>query len=251
MFLYVQKELTLFNMNFGKVFLAELVGTFVLVLVGCGAAVLAGANIGLLGVGLAFGLAVAMMAYTVGPISGGHFNPAVTIGQMVAGKVSWSKLPTYLLGQVIGGLLGAAVLYLIVNPAGASVAGGFASNYFGEAGASLYKAKLFSATAGAIAEVVATFIFVTVILGTSQRGYPSAMGGLIIGLTLAALIWLIGPITNASLNPARSFATAAFEGGLVLNQVWFFLVWPTVGAILAALFHRMLFTHHDDGTVTA
>ncbi len=227
-----------------KMLLAEMLGTFTLVLVGCGSAVIAGQQIGLLGVALCFGLAVTMMAYTVGGISGGHFNPAVTIGQMVAGKVSWSHLPTYLIGQIVGGALGALVIYLIMTQkAGFEITGNFASTGFGAS-----SPMGFNATAGAIAEVVATFIFVSVILGTSQKNYPPAMGGLIIGLTLAAMIMLIGLITNASLNPARSLATAIFEGGTALSQVWFFFVWPIVGAVLAAIFHKMLFHCSDDGS---
>lgn len=219
--------------------LAEFFGTMILVLGGAGTAVIAGADVGLLGVALAFGLSVMGGIYAFGPISGAHFNPAVSIGLAAAGKFSWANVPGYIIAQVLGGVVGAGALYLILsgNPAFDITASGLASNGYG-----LASPAGFSMMAGAIAEIVVTFIFVTVILSTTHKEFPSNMGGIVVGLTLAAMILVSGYVTNASLNPARSLATAVFEGGTVLTQVWFFWVTPIIGAVLAAAGHKL--THH-------
>jgi aquaporin Z len=225
-----------FYMKHLKLAIAEAFGTMVLIFVGAGTAVLAGSAVGLLGVAIAFGLAVTAMAYTVGPVSGCHLNPAVSVAMVLRKKMPLMHLPIYVVAQLVGGTIGAALLFVIVTQVpGFDVAQNFASNGFGEA-----LPTGFNMTAAAIAEVLATMIFVTVILGTTRKGYPSAMGGLVIGLTLAILILTIGRVSNASLNPARSFATAVFQGGIYLEQLWLFFVAPTVGAILAAGLDKVL-----------
>jgi aquaporin Z len=219
---------------------AEFFGTFWLVLGGCGSAVLAaafpGVGIGLMGVSLAFGLTVLTMAYAVGGISGGHFNPAVTVGLATAGRFSWSEVPKYIVAQVLGGIAGALILYLIASgKADFSTAGGFASNGYGE-----HSPGGYSMFAALIAEIVTTAFFLIIILGATGKGVPAGFAPIAIGLALTLIHLISIPVTNTSVNPARSTAVAIFVGGWALQQLWLFWVAPIVGAILGALVHTSL-----------
>ena len=214
---------------------AELIGTFWLVLGGCGSAVLAaafpGVGIGFLGVALAFGLTVLTMAYTIGHISGCHLNPAVSVGLVVAKRFPASELPAYLVAQLIGAIVGAGVLYGIAScKAGFDVSAGFASNGYGA-----HSPGAYSMGACLLTEVMLTFIFLLIILGATDRRAPQGFAPIAIGLGLT-LIHLIGiPVTNLSVNPARSTGPALFVGGWAIEQLWLFWVAPIVGAILAGL----------------
>ena len=212
---------------------AELMGTFWLVLGGCGSAVLAAAapnvGIGWLGVSLAFGLTVLTMAYAIGHVSGCHLNPAVSIGLWAGKRFPSRELLPYIVAQVIGGILGATVLYLIASgKADFSLAGGFAANGYGE-----HSPDGYSMVAGLVAELVLTFMFLIIILGATDGRAPQGFAPIAIGLGLT-LIHLIGiPVTNLSVDPARSTGPAVFVGGWALQQLWLFWVAPTVGAVLA------------------
>ena len=224
---------------------AELIGTFWLVLGGCGSAVLAAAfpdvGIGLLGVSLAFGLTVLTGAYAFGPISGGHFNPAVSVGLWAGGRFPAALLLPYAVAQVIGGVAGAGVLYLIASGrADFSLAGGFASNGYAE-----HSPGGYSLAAGVVCEVVMTFMFLLVILNTTHKRAPSAFAGLAIGLGLTLIHLISIPVTNTSVNPARSNGPALLVGGLALQQLWMFWVAPVVGAALAGFACKAVF----DGAV--
>lgn len=221
---------------------AEFLGTFWLVLGGCGSAVLAAAfpdvGIGLLGVALAFGLTVVTMAYAVGPISGGHFNPAVTIGLWAGGRFPARDILPYVVAQVAGAILASGVLYLIASgKAGFDLAGGFASNGFGEHSPGGYDLR-----AALICEIVMTFGFLMVILGvTDPRASASAMmAPLAIGLCLTLIHLVSIPVTNTSVNPARSTGPALFVGGWALQQLWLFWVAPIVGGVLAGAAYRCI-----------
>jgi aquaporin Z len=219
---------------------AEFFGTFWLVLGGCGSAVLAaafpGVGIGLLGVSFAFGLTVLTMAYTVGSISGGHFNPAVTVGLATAGRFSWSDVPKYVVSQVLGGIAGAFVLYLIASgKADFSTAGGFASNGYGE-----HSPGGYSMFAALVAEVVMTALFLIIILGSTRKSAPIGFAPIAIGLALTLIHLISIPVTNTSVNPARSTAVAIFVGGWAIQQLWLFWVAPIVGGIVGALIHKSL-----------
>lgn len=219
---------------------AEFFGTFWLVLGGCGSAVLAAAfpevGIGLVGVSLAFGLTVLTMAYAVGWISGGHFNPAVSVGLATAGRFSWSELPGYVVAQVLGGAAGAFILYLIATgKADFSTAGGFASNGYGDLSPGKY--TLFACL---VAEVVLTAGFLLVILGSTAKSASPGFAPIAIGLALTLIHLISIPVTNTSVNPARSIATALFAGSGALSQVWLFVVAPVVGAIIGAIIHMSL-----------
>lgn len=214
-----------------KKYVAELIGTFVLVLMGCGSAVLAGGYIGFAGISFAFGLAVLAMAYTIGGVSGCHINPAVTVSMLVAGKISVRDASAYIISQCLGATLGAGVLYLIASgKAGYSLAGvGLGQNGYDAASPAGY-----GLVASFTAEVVLTFIFLLVIHGATSGKAPQGFAGLAIGLSLV-LIHLVGiPITGTSVNPARSLGPALFVGGVALSQLWLFWVAPIIGAVLAA-----------------
>ena len=219
---------------------AEVLGTFWLVFGGCGSAVLAAAfpdvGIGLLGVAFAFGLTVLTMAYAIGHISGCHLNPAVSIGLWAGGRFpSWDLAP-YIISQVVGAILGAGVLYLIASgKAGFDVGAGFASNGYGE-----HSPGGYSLGAGLIAEVVLTFFFLIIILGATDSRAPAGFAPIAIGLGLT-LIHLIGiPVTNLSVNPARSTGPALYVGGWALAQLWLFWLAPIIGALLAGYTYRCL-----------
>ena len=219
---------------------AEFLGTFWLVLGGCGSAVLAAAfpelGIGLAGVSLAFGLTVLTGAYALGPISGGHFNPAVSLGLWAGGRFPASQLLPYIVAQVIGAIVAAGVLYLIASgKAGFSLGGGFASNGFGE-----HSPGKYSFGAAAITEIVMTFMFLIVILGATHKRAPVGFAGLAIGLALTLIHLISIPVTNTSVNPARSTGPALFVGGWALGQLWMFWVAPIIGALLAGVAYKGL-----------
>ncbi|NLH48689.1 MAG: aquaporin Z [Myxococcales bacterium] len=227
-------------MSLNKRALAEMIGTFWLVFGGCGSAVLAaafpGVGIGFLGVALAFGLTVLTMAYAIGHISGCHLNPAVTVGLIVGKRFPLKEAPHYVIAQVIGGILGAGVLYLIASgKADFSLAGGFAANGFGE-----HSPGGYNLPAALVAEIVLTFMFLMVILGATDPRAPQGFAPLAIGLALT-LIHLIGiPVTNLSVNPARSTGPAVFVGGWALAQLWLFWVAPIAGAALAGIVYPLI-----------
>jgi len=219
---------------------AEFLGTFWLVLGGCGSAVLAAAfpslGIGFAGVSLAFGLTVLSGAYALGPVSGGHFNPAVSVGLWAGGRFPASLLLPYAVAQVLGGIVGAGVLYLIASGrADFSLAAGFASNGYGA-----HSPGEYSLVAGLVCEIVMTFMFLVVILGTTHERAPVGFAGLAIGLALTLIHLISIPVTNTSVNPARSTATAVFVGGWAVQQLWLFWLAPVVGAALAGFTHRAL-----------
>lgn len=219
---------------------AEFIGTFWLVLGGCGSAVLAAAfpevGIGLLGVSLAFGLTVLTGAYALGPISGGHFNPAVSIGLWAGGRFPAGHLLPYILAQVIGGIVGAGVLYLIASgQPDFSLAGGFASNGYGE-----HSPGGYSLTAGLVSEVVMTFMFLIVILGVTHKRAPAGFAGLAIGFALTLIHLISIPVTNTSVNPARSTGPALFVGDWAVQQLWLFWLAPLIGAAIAGFVYKTL-----------
>ena len=232
-------------------FCAEFIGTFWLVLGGCGSAVLAAAfpdvGIGLLGVSLAFGLTVVTGAYALGPISGGHFNPAVSVGLWAGGRFPAAQLGPYILAQVAGGVVGAGVLYLIASgQPDFSLEGGLASNGYGQ-----HSPGQYSLMAGFVSEVVMTFMFLIVILGATHRRAPVGFAGLAIGLALTLIHLISIPVTNTSVNPARSTGPAIFVGDWALHQLWLFWLAPLIGAAIAGLvFKGVLEGEQDKPPVT-
>jgi len=225
-------------MPLAKKTVAEFIGTFWLVFGGCGSAVLAaafpGLGIGLLGVALAFGLTVLTMAFAIGHISGAHLNPAVSIGLWAGGRMPAKDLGPYIIAQVLGGIAGAAVLYLIASGKGGfSAAAGFASNGYGE-----HSPGGYSLVACLICEVVMTFIFLMVIIGSTDSRAPKGLAPIAIGLCLTLIHLVSIPVTNTSVNPARSLGPAIFQGSWALGQVWLFIVAPIAGALLAGLASR-------------
>jgi len=220
---------------------AEFVGTLWLVLGGCGSAVLAaafpGLGIGFTGVAFAFGLTVLTGAYALGPISGGHFNPAVSIGLWAGGRFPATHVVPYIIAQVAGGIAGAAVLYLIASgKADFSLANGFAANGYGE-----HSPGQYSMLSGAICEMVMTFMFLIVILGATHLRAPVGFAGIAIGLALTLIHLISIPVTNTSVNPARSTGPAVFVGGWALDQLWLFWVFPLVGEVVAGFVYRTVF----------
>lgn len=219
---------------------AEFLGTFWLVLGGCGSAVLSAAfpqvGIGLTGVSIAFGLTVLTGAYALGPISGGHFNPAVSVGLCAAGRFPASQLIPYIVAQVAGGIAGAGVLYLIASgKADFTLASGFASNGYGE-----HSPGQYSMTAGIVSELAMTFMFLIVILGATHHRAPVGFAGIAIGLALTLIHLISIPVTNTSVNPARSTGPAVFVGGWALAQLWLFWVVPLIGAAIAGFVYKAL-----------
>ena len=223
-----------------KAYLAELVGTFVLVLGGVGAAVLAGSHIGFAGVALAFGLALLAMVYTIGPISGCHINPAVTLGLFLAGKFPAGRIAGYWIAQIIGGIIAAGVLYLIASgqPHFDPVASGFGSDGYGAR-----SPGQFSMTAAFICEVVMTAFLVLTVLGSTDVRAPVGFAGLAIGLVLTLIHLVSIPVTNTSVNPARSTGPALFAGGEYIAQLWLFWVGPIIGAVIAGLLTRWMYEY--------
>jgi len=223
-----------------KKLVAEFIGTFWLVLGGCGSAVLAAAfpdvGIGLLGVSLAFGLTVLTMAYAIGHISGCHLNPAVSIGLWMGGRFPAKDLPAYIVTQVIGGIVGAGVLYLIASgQAGFDLAGGFASNGYGA-----HSPGGYTMVAALVTEIVMTMMFLLIILGTTDKRAPQGFAPIAIGLGLTLIHLISIPVTNTSVNPARSTGVALFVGDWAVGQLWLFWVAPIIGALIGGLIYRFL-----------
>ena len=218
---------------------AEFIGTFWLVLGGCGSAVLAAAfpdvGIGLLGVSLAFGLTVLTMAFAIGHISGCHLNPAVSVGLMIGGRFPASELAPYVIAQVLGGIAGGAVLYVIASGQAGFETAGFASNGFGE-----HSPGGYSMMAGLICEIVMTFMFLVIILGATDERAPAGLAPVAIGLGLTLIHLISIPVTNTSVNPARSTGVAVIEGGWAISQLWMFWVAPIIGAALAGVAYKWL-----------
>ncbi|WP_277949266.1 aquaporin Z [Photobacterium angustum] len=231
--------------NMMRKLVAEFIGTFWLVLGGCGSAVLAAAypdlGIGFLGVALAFGLTVVTMAYAIGHISGCHLNPAVTVGLWAGNRFPTGEVVPYIISQVLGGIAGAAVLYVIASGhAGFDLAGGFASNGYGE-----HSPGHYSLLSSFVTEVVMTFMFLFVILGATHKLASPQMAGLAIGLALTLIHLISIPVTNTSVNPARSTGPALFVGDWATSQLWMFWVAPLIGAVLAGLVYRWLAPNND------
>ncbi|HWU17639.1 MAG TPA: aquaporin Z [Devosia sp.] len=223
---------------------AEAFGTFWLVFGGCGAAVLAAGvpdvGIGYLGVAFAFGLTVLTMAYAVGNISGGHFNPAVSLGLAIAGKFEYKDLVPYWVAQLVGGILGAAVLFVIASGTAGFTAGGFASNGYDALSPGGY-----GLVAALVAEIVLTAFFLIVILGSTSKLAPAGFAPIAIGLGLTLIHLISIPVTNTSVNPARSIAAAIFAQNGALGQVWLFIVAPLIGAALGAIIWKALLSRND------
>ena len=218
-----------------KKFLAELIGTFTLVLFGCGTAVVAGDVVGALGIAFAFGFALLAMAYGIGPISGCHINPAVSIGAFVAGRMKAGDMVVYIIAQCIGAVAAAALLYFIASgKAGYDIAtnglgqNGWGPGMFGE----------YSQGAAAAFEISASFLFIVVILGATQEGAPTQLAGVAIGIALVVIHIFGIQITGVSVNPARSLGPAVFVGGAALTQLWMFIIYPIVAGIVAGLLFR-------------
>ncbi len=226
-------------MNSSKKLLAEFIGTLWLVLGGCGSAVLAAAfpelGIGFAGVSLAFGLTVVTMAYAVGHISGCHLNPAVSIGLWIGGRFDKKELLPYIIAQVLGAIAGAGILYLIASGKPGFETGGFASNGYGE-----HSPGGYSMMAALTTEIAMTFIFLIIILGSTHSKAPKGFAGLAIGLGLTLIHLVSIPVTNTSVNPARSTSQAIFAGDWALGQLWLFWVAPIAGAILAGIVYRFM-----------
>lgn len=218
-----------------KKLIAEVLGTFILVLFGCGSAVIGGGDIGFTGISLAFGLAIVAAAYGLGAISGAHLNPAVSLGMVTAGRMTVSEFVSYAVSQVAGAILGALVLYIIVSGKAGFEMGpwalgsnGYGAGYLGE----------YSLGSALVFEAVMTFVFVTVILGATGAGSAAGFAGLAIGLTLTA-IHLVGiNVTGVSVNPARSIGPALFAGGAALSQLWVFIVAPLLGGAFAGVVYK-------------
>lgn len=216
---------------------AEFLGTMWLVLGGCGSAVLAGSGIGVLGISLAFGLTVVTMAYAIGAISGAHLNPAVSIGLWIGGRFEAKELLPYIGAQILGGIAGAGVLYAIVTGVDGAEIGGFAANGYGD-----HSPGEYNMMAAFITEMVMTFFFLLVILGVTHKKASPGFAGLAIGLCLTLIHLISIPVTNTSVNPARSISQAIFVGDWAIGQLWLFIVAPIVGALLAGGLARVLFT---------
>lgn len=227
-----------------KKFIAEFLGTFALVLFGCGAAVVSGislsgpAGIGLLGIALAFGLSVVVMAYAIGPVSGCHINPAITFSMLIAGKIKPADAGGYIVAQIAGGIAGAAVLYLIQKgmPGFEMTEWGLGSNGWGEG-----YGKAYATSSAFITEAVLTFLFLFVIFAVTSKLGNSNMAGLAIGLTLVLIHLVAIPITGTSVNPARSLGPAIFAGGKALSQLWLFIFAPLAGGVVAAVVWKTIF----------
>ncbi len=232
-------------MHLSKRLGAEALGTFWLVLGGCGSAVLAagfpGLGIGFHGVALAFGLTVLTMAFAIGHISGCHLNPAVTLGLATAGRFPKSEILPYWVAQVVGGIVAAGILYLIATGKPGADIGGFAANGYGE-----HSPGQFSMTAALITEVVMTFMFLIVILGATDKRAPAGFAPIAIGLCLTLIHLISIPVTNTSVNPARSTSQALFVGGWALQQLWLFWLAPLVGALIAGVVYPAIWGEKKD-----
>lgn len=233
-----------------KKLFAEFFGTFWLVFGGCGSAVFAAGvpdiGIGLLGVALAFGLTVLTMAYAVGHISGGHFNPAVSFGLLAGGRFSVKDLVPYVVSQCLGAIAAAGCLYVILNGAGAFSAegpGAFATNFYDMPG---YQGRSYSLLAAFLTEFLLTLFFVIIIMGATDKWANGKFAGIAIGLALTLIHLISIPITNTSVNPARSLSQAVFVGGQAMSQLWLFWVAPILGGIVGGLIYKFLLQKNDD-----
>jgi aquaporin Z len=226
-------------MSMSKKLGAEFIGTFWLVLGGCGSAVLAAGfpemGIGFLGVSLAFGLTLLTMAFAIGHISGCHINPAVSVGLLVGGRFPAAEFLPYVIAQVTGGIAGAAILYVIATGQPGFELGGFASNGYGE-----HSPGGYSLMSALVTEVVMTFMFLLIILGATDKRAPAGLAPIAIGLSLTLIHLISIPVTNTSVNPARSTGVALFQGGWAVSQLWLFWVAPIIGAALAGVVYRWL-----------
>ena len=222
-----------------KKFSAEFIGTFWLVLGGCGSAVLAatfpGVGIGLVGVSLAFGLTVLTIVYALGHISGAHLNPAVSVGLWISGRFNGRELAPYIIAQGLGGIAAAAVLYIIATGNGSEI-GAFAANGYGE-----HSPGGYSLLAALVCELVMTFMFLLIIIGATDERAPKGFAGLAIGLALTLIHLISIPVTNTSVNPARSISQAIFVGDWAISQLWLFILAPIVGAALAGIVYKLVF----------
>ena len=219
-------------------YVAELIGTMVLVLFGCGSAAIAGSVLGNLGIALAFGLSIVAMAYVIGDISGCHINPAVSIGMWIDGRMDAKDLILYIVFQCIGAIIGIAILAAIINSApslGGYMTTGLGANGFGSA-----SSVGLDVVGAIIVEIILTFVFVFTVLGVTKKAENGAVAGIVIGLTLAFVHIMGIPLTGTSVNPARSLAPALFLGGQALQQVWVFILAPIVGAVIAGLLYKGL-----------
>lgn len=221
-----------------KKLFAEFIGTFWLVFTGCGSAVLAAGfpemGIGFVGVALAFGLSVVTMAYAVGHISGGHFNPAVSLGMWAGKRLKGKDLLPYIVSQIVGGIVAATCLYVIVQGNGSEI-GSFAANGYGE-----HSPGGYSLNAAMVMEFIMSFIFIYVIMGATSKKAPKYLGGLAIGLTLTLIHLVSIPVTNTSVNPARSISQALFVGDWAMNQLWLFLLIPALGGLAGGYVYKAI-----------
>ena len=223
-----------------KKYIAELIGTMVLVLFGCGSAAIAGSVLGTLGIALAFGLSIVAMAYVIGDISGCHINPAVSIGMWIDGRMDAKDLVMYIIFQCIGAVIGIALLAAIINSAPSL--GGYAATGLGQNGFGPASSVGLGVVGAIIVEIILTFVFVFTVLGVTQKAENGAVAGIVIGLTLAFVHIMGIPLTGTSVNPARSLAPALFLGGQALQQVWVFILAPIVGAVIAGFLYKGLTT---------
>ena len=221
-----------------KKYIAELIGTMVLVLFGCGSAAIAGSVLGNLGIALAFGLSIVAMAYVIGDISGCHVNPAVSIGMWIDGRMEAKDLIMYIVFQCIGAIIGIALLAVIINSAPSL--GGYAATGLGQNGFGSASSVGLDVVGAILVEIILTFVFVFTVLGVTKKAENSAVAGIVIGLTLAFVHILGIPLTGTSVNPARSLAPALFIGGQALEQVWVFILAPIIGAVIAGLLYKGL-----------
>ncbi|MEE1335409.1 MIP family channel protein [Methanobrevibacter sp.] len=223
-----------------KKYIAELIGTMVLVLFGCGSAAIAGSVLGTLGIALAFGLSIVAMAYVIGDISGCHINPAVSIGMWIDGRMDAKDLVMYIIFQCIGAVIGIALLAAIINSAPSL--GGYAATGLGQNGFGPASSVGLGVVGAIIVEIILTFVFVFTVLGVTKKAENGAVAGIVIGLTLAFVHIMGIPLTGTSVNPARSLAPALFLGGQALQQVWVFILAPIVGAVIAGFLYKGLTT---------
>lgn len=221
-----------------KRYIAELLGTMVLVLFGCGSAAIAGPILGNLGIAMAFGLSIVAMAYVIGDISGCHINPAVSIGMWIDGRMEAKDLIMYIIFQCIGAIIGIALLVAIINSS--AYLGGYLTTGLGQNGFGVASTVGINVVGAIIVEIILTFVFVFTVLGVTKKTENATIAGIVIGLTLAFVHIMGIPLTGTSVNPARSLAPALFMGGQALQQVWVFLLAPVVGAVIAGFLFKVL-----------
>ena len=221
-----------------KRYIAELIGTMVLVLFGCGSAAIAGQYLGFLGIAMAFGLSIVAMAYVIGDISGCHINPAVSIGMWIDGRMEVKDLIMYIIFQCIGAIIGIALLVAIINSS--AYLGGYLTTGLGQNGFGAASTVGLNVVGAIIVEIILTFVFVFTVLGVTKKTENATVAGIVIGLTLAFVHIMGIPLTGTSVNPARSLAPALFMGGQALQQVWVFILAPIVGAVIAGFLYKVL-----------